>query len=115
MVPARRTQCAQPIARRSGMRPSRARNCSAPQCGELGARMSGLNLAPRKSVFRARPRPARDANSMMFELLSYDFDFFLQFQFLALHRRETGTVHIRTLRLVLNDDVQIPMPGVEFA
>jgi hypothetical protein len=68
-----------------------------------------------EEIIRARPRPARDESSMMFELLSYDFDFFLQFQFLALHRGETGTVHVWTLRLVLNDDVQIPMPGVEFA
>jgi len=49
------------------------------------------------------------------QTLSYLFYLFFDFEFLAFHRREPHKIYGRPFGLFLNNVVQIPMTGVEFA
>lgn len=52
---------------------------------------------------------------VVIEALSDDLDFFLEFKFLAFHRRKPHHVGCWPSGLIFNDKIQFPVPGVEFA
>jgi hypothetical protein len=62
-----------------------------------------------------RPRGlAALSGSVVLEALSERFDFFFEFQLLALHRRQLHVVRGRTFGFIFNDKIKFPVAGVEF-
>jgi hypothetical protein len=72
-------------------------------------------IAPAVREGNVRSRINTDGRVLVGGLSSQNFDLFLQLQFFALHRAETDHVRARPFAFFINDLIQVPVPGIEFA